>query len=70
MVKNLHSTTPVKIEQKKNSVAKNESPNCGKLIVDAPSVPAEISYPTDLYQFYMKLHRIKILLIPILHEVA
>ena len=35
-------------EKKKDSVAKNESPNRGKLIIDATCAPADISYPTDL----------------------
>jgi len=35
-------------EKKKDSDAKNESPNRGKLIVDATCTPADISYPTDL----------------------
>ena len=38
----------VKPEKKKDSDAKNESPNRGKLIVDATCAPADISYPTDL----------------------
>src|SRR4028119_197296 len=38
----------VKTEKKKDSDAKNESTNQGKLIVDATSAPADISYPTDL----------------------
>src|SRR4028118_1769798 len=38
----------VKTEKKKDSDAKNESPNQGKLIIDATSAPADISYPTDL----------------------
>jgi len=38
----------VKPEKKKDSDAKNESPNRGKLIIDATCVPADISYPTDL----------------------
>ena len=48
MVKKIRSITPVKPEKKKDSDAKNESPNRGKLIIDAPSAPADISYPTDL----------------------
>ena len=35
-------------EKKKDSVAKNESLNQGKLIIDATCAPADISYPTDL----------------------
>lgn len=35
-------------KQKKDSDAKNESPNRGKLIRDATCAPADISYPTDL----------------------
>ena len=41
-------STPIKPEKKNDSDAKNESPNREKLIVDAPSAPADISYPTDL----------------------
>jgi hypothetical protein len=48
MVEKMREITPVKPEKKKDSDAKNESPNRGKLIVDAPSAPADISYPTDL----------------------
>ena len=38
----------LKPKKKKDSVAKNESPNRGKLIIDATCAPADISYPTDL----------------------
>jgi hypothetical protein len=48
MVEKIRSITPVKTEKKKDSVAKNESPNRGKLIIDATCAPADISYPTDL----------------------
>jgi hypothetical protein len=48
LVKKMRSITPLKAEKKKDSDAKNESPNCGKLIVDATCAPADISYPTDL----------------------
>ena len=48
MVEKMREITPIKSEQKKDSDAKNESPNRGKLIIDAPSAPADISYPTDL----------------------
>jgi IS5 family transposase len=48
MVEKISSLTPVKTEKKKDSDAKNESVNRGKLIIDAPSAPADISYPTDL----------------------
>lgn len=48
MVKKIWETTPSPPEKKKDSVAKNESLNQGKLIRDAPSAPADISYPTDL----------------------
>jgi hypothetical protein len=48
MVEKMRSTTPVKTEKKKDSDATNESLNRGKLIIDAPSAPADISYPTDL----------------------
>jgi hypothetical protein len=48
MVEKVRETTPVKPEKKKDSDAKNESPNQGKLIIDATSAPADISYPTDL----------------------
>ena len=48
MVEKMREITPVQPEKKKDSDGKNESPNRGKLIVDAPSAPADISYPTDL----------------------
>ncbi len=48
MVEKVRETTPVKPERKKDSDAKNELPNQGKLIIDTPSTPADISYPTDL----------------------
>jgi len=48
MVEKVRETTPVKPEKKKDSDAKNESPNQGKLIIDATCAPADISYPTDL----------------------
>ncbi|MEG3927724.1 IS5 family transposase [Microcoleus sp. D3_18a_C4] len=48
MVEKMRSIIPVKTEKKKDSDAKNESPNRGKLIVDATCAPADISYPTDL----------------------
>ena len=48
MVEKMRSTTRVKTEKKKDSDARNESLNRGKLIIDAPSAPADISYPTDL----------------------
>jgi hypothetical protein len=48
MVEKIRSIAPVKPEKKKDSDAKNESPNRGKLIVDATCAPADISYPTDL----------------------
>ena len=48
MVEKMRSITPVKPEKKKDSDPKNESPNRGKLILDAPSAPADITYPTDL----------------------
>ena len=48
MVKKMRELTPVKPEKKKDSDGKNESQNRGKLIVDATSAPADISYPTDL----------------------
>ena len=35
-------------KKKKDSDAKNESPNRGKLILDATCAPADITYPTDL----------------------
>ena len=35
-------------QKKKDSDAKNEFPNRGKLIVDATCAPADITYPTDL----------------------
>jgi hypothetical protein len=48
MVKKMRSTTPIKPEKKKDLDAKNESPNRGKLIIDATCAPADITYPTDL----------------------
>jgi IS5 family transposase len=48
LVEKMHSTTPIKPEKKKDSDAKNESSNRGKLIIDATCAPADISYPTDL----------------------
>jgi hypothetical protein len=48
MVEKIRSITPVKPEKKKDSDAKNESPNRGKLIIDATCAPADITYPTDL----------------------
>ncbi len=48
MVEKIRSITPAKPEKKKDSDAKNESPNRGKLILDATCAPAEITYPTDL----------------------
>jgi hypothetical protein len=48
MVEKMRETTPKPPEKKKDSDAKNESTNQGKLIIDATSAPADISYPTDL----------------------
>jgi hypothetical protein len=48
LVEKMRSITPVKPEKKKDSDAKNESSNRGKLIIDATCAPADISYPTDL----------------------
>jgi hypothetical protein len=48
MVEKMREITHVKTEKKKDSDAKNESPNRGKLIIDATCAPADISYPTDL----------------------
>jgi capsule polysaccharide export protein KpsC/LpsZ len=39
---------PNQTRKKKDSDGKNESPNRGKLIIDATCAPADISYPTDL----------------------
>jgi hypothetical protein len=47
----MREITPVKPEKKKDSDGKNESPNRGKLIIDATCAPADISYPTDLGLF-------------------
>ena len=47
MVKKMPEITAGKPE-KKDSDAKNELPNRGKLIIDATCAPADISYPTDL----------------------
>jgi hypothetical protein len=48
LVEKMRETILAKTEKKKDSDAKNESPNQGKLIVDATCAPADISYPTDL----------------------
>jgi transposase, IS5 family len=48
MVKKIRETAAGKPEKKKDSDAKNESQNRGKLIVDATCAPADITYPTDL----------------------
>jgi len=48
MVEKMREITLVKPEKKKDSDAKNQSPNRGKLIVDATCALADISYPTDL----------------------
>src|SRR4028119_1432188 len=48
MVNKIRETNLNPPEKKKDSDAKNESTNQGKLIVDATCVPADISYPTDL----------------------
>ncbi|MEG4529250.1 IS5 family transposase [Microcoleus sp. D2_18a_D3] len=49
MVEKMREITPQSHpKKKKNSDAKNESTNRGKLIVDATCAPADITYPTDL----------------------
>jgi transposase, IS5 family len=48
MVLKIWETTPNSPEKKKDSPAQNESPNQGKLIIDATCAPGDISYPTDL----------------------
>ena len=48
MVERMRSLTPSKPEKKKDSDAKNESANRGKLLLDATCAPADISYPTDI----------------------
>jgi hypothetical protein len=48
MVEKMRSTTECQTRKKKDSDAKNESQNRGKLIIDATCAPADISYPTDL----------------------
>src|SRR5688500_5750099 len=48
MVEKMRSTTECQTRKKKDSDAKNESTNRGKLIVDATCAPADITYPTDL----------------------
>ena len=48
MVEKMRSTTEYQTRKKKDSDAKNESQNRGKLIIDATCAPADISYPTDL----------------------
>jgi hypothetical protein len=52
LVEKMREVTERQTRKKKDSDAKNESSNRGKLIVDAPSAPADISYPTDLYHFH------------------
>jgi len=47
-VEKMREITEPQNRKKKDSDAKNESPNRGKLIVDATCAPADISYPTDL----------------------
>ena len=62
MVKRIRETTPKPPEKKKDSDAKNESPNQGKLIIDATCAPADISYPTDLGVFNrVRVHTEKII---------
>jgi hypothetical protein len=48
LVEKMRETTPKPPEKKKDSDAKNESTNQGKLIIDATCAPADISYATDL----------------------
>lgn len=48
MIEKMREITPIQPEKKKDSDAKNESTNRGKLIVDATCAPADITYPTDL----------------------
>jgi len=48
MVEKMREITKRQTRKKKDSGAKNECPNRGKLIVDATCAPADISYPTDL----------------------
>lgn len=48
MVEKMREITERQTLKKKDSDAKNESPNRGKLLVDATCAPADISYPTDL----------------------
>jgi hypothetical protein len=48
LVKKMLEVTPSNPKKKKDSDAKNESPNSGKLIIDATCAPADITYPTDL----------------------
>jgi hypothetical protein len=43
LVEKMRSTTPIKPEKKKDSDAKNESPNRGQLIIDATCAPADIN---------------------------
>ena len=47
MVEKIRETTE-RQNKKKDSEAKNESPNRGKLIIDATCAPADINYPSDL----------------------
>ena len=48
MVEKMREITERQTRKKKDSDAQNESPNRGKLIIDATCAPADISYPTDL----------------------
>jgi hypothetical protein len=48
MVEKIRETTECQNRKKKDSDAKNESPNRGKLIIDATCAPADINYPSDL----------------------
>ena len=47
-IEKIRETTDRPPEKKKDSDAKNESSNRGKLIIDATCAPADISYPTDI----------------------
>jgi hypothetical protein len=52
MVEKMREITPVKPEKKKkDSDAKNESPNRGKLIIDATCAPADITALPDVMRY-------------------
>ena len=48
VVEKIRETTECQNRKKKDSDAKNESPNRGTLIIDATCATADINYPSDL----------------------